>query len=218
MPDFKIRLSTEEIITWSQSKVHTFHEPAIPVTDTAAVIIVSENFLQIACVFFSIISLMLMLLSLQFNWRVYCRCLLLLLNMLISVLIISWSWWPNLVRSTSVLHKAEILFQKIGENILNFMSLFSLDRCGWKWSMTLSIQTIRHHLFVHASFMPRLCPLMVGKKGRWWCGWVLIGKNLFGEMPWGTDEEERSQVVGFIEPLTFNLKSSFKFQLLIHNN
>ena len=101
MPDFKIRLSTEEIITWSQSKVHTFHEPAIPVTDTAAVIIVSENFLQIACVFFSIISLMLMLLSLQFNWRVYCRCLLLLLNMLISVLIISWSWWPNLVRSTT---------------------------------------------------------------------------------------------------------------------
>ena len=38
------------------------------------------------------------------------------------------------------------------------------------------------------------------------------------ESEWETDEEERSQVVGFIEPLTFNLKSSLKFQLLVHNN
>lgn len=133
---------------------------------------------------------MLMLLSLQcqYNWRVYCRCLLLLLNMmmsvmmlmllkiLISVLIISWSWWPNLVRSTSVLHKAEILFQKFGKYFEFDVSFFT----GWMWVKMIKDSLNSDYpapFFMHASFMPCLCPLMVGKKGRWWWGYVLIGKK-----------------------------------------
>ena len=70
--------------------------------------------------------------------------------------------------------------------------------------------------------MQALCPACVlwwlGKRAGGGGGMFLLGKNPFCEMPWGTNEEERSQVVGFSEPLTFNLKSSFKFQLLVHNN